>query len=202
MRIINLGLATVLVAGTPANAWAAEFNGPYVGAQVGWQSEKMNELETALGTIPIDGNKQAVTGGIYAGYDKQLNDRVVVGAEAGLDLASDDEVQTSVAGISYSIDPKYSIDLTGRAGFLVDPSTLVYARGGYTSARFRTTIDNVAGTLSQSGSREGWILGAGAERQLAGKTSARLEYRFSRYGSSDDDQFDRHAVLAGLTYRF
>jgi outer membrane immunogenic protein len=202
LRKITLGLAGALAATIPAQASAAEFDGPFVGAQVGWQSEKMQNPETALGAVPIDDSKQAVTGGIFAGYDKRIDDRVVIGAEAGLDLASDDEVQTTVLGTSYTISPKYSVDLSARAGFLVDPSTLVYARGGYTGARTRTTIADPLGTQIESGSRDGWLLGGGVERQVKENASARLEYRFSRYGGSDDDQFDRHRVLAGLSYRF
>ena len=197
----SLVVAGVIAASLPATAHAVEFNGPYVGAQVGWQSEKMKYPESSYGPVPIDGKKQSVTTGIYAGYDKKINDRVVVGAEAGLDFASDDEVQSSVAGISYSIDPKYSIDLTARAGFLVNPQTLVYARGGYTNARYRTTITDAAGTQSASSSQDGWLAGAGVERHLTDKTSARIEYRYSKYleGNSEDN---RNRILAGLSYRF
>ena len=199
-RTNSLVVAGVLAASLPVTAHAAEFDGPYVGAQVGWQSEKMKHPDTSFGQVPIDDKKQSVTTGIYAGY-KKINDRVVVGAEAGLDFASDDEVQSSIAGISYSVDPKYSIDLTARAGFLANPQTLVYARGGYTNARFRTTITDVAGIQSESSSQDGWLAGAGIERQITDHASARIEYRYSKL-SEDDGEDKRNRVLAGLTYRF
>lgn len=194
-------LATVIAAGFATAASAAEFDGPVVGAQLGWQSEKLEYPDTSFGQVPIDDKKQSVTGGLFAGYDKKINDRVVVGAEAGLDFASDDEVQSSIAGTSYSVDPKHSIDLTARAGFLANPQTLVYARGGYTNARFRTTITDVAGIQSESSSQDGWLAGAGIERQITDHASARVEYRFSKLSEGDGED-KRNRVLAGLTYRF
>ena len=197
----SLVVAGVLAATLPGMAHAADFNGPYVGAQVGWQSEKMKYPESSFGSLSIDDKKQSVTTGIYAGYDKKIKERVVIGAEAGLDFATDDEVQSSVAGTSYSIDPKYSIDLTARAGFLVNPQTLVYARGGYTNARVRTTNIEAAGSKSASSSQDGWVAGAGVERRLTDNTSARLEYRYSKF-REDDGEDKRNRVLAGLSYRF
>lgn len=194
-------VAGVLAASLPVTAHAAEFNGPYVGAQVGWQSEKMKYPDTSSDPLPIDEKNRSVATGIYAGYDKKINERVVIGAEAGLDFASDDEVQSSIADISYSIDPKHSIDLTARAGFLVDPQTLVYARGGYTNAMVRTTITDATGTTSSSSSLDGWLAGAGVERRLTDNTSARIEYRYSKF-SEDDSEDKRNRILAGLTYRF
>jgi outer membrane immunogenic protein len=200
-RTNSLVVAGVLAASLPATAHAADFDGPYVGAQVGWQSEKMKFPETSFGPVPIDDKKQSVTTGIYAGFDKRINEKLVVGAEAGLDFATDDEVQVSDAGTNYSIDPKYSIDLTARAGFLVNPQTLVYARGGYTNARVRTTITDPLGTQSASSSQDGWLAGAGVERKISDNASARIEYRYSKLSEGDGED-KRNRLLAGVSYRF
>lgn len=202
MRIFNsVVLATAIAAPFATAASAAPFDGPFVGAQVGWQSEKMTDVKSSLGVVPLDEKKESVTGGIFAGYDKTINGRFVVGAEAGLDFASDDEIQSSVAGTNYSIDPKYSFDLTARAGYLVTPQTLLYVRGGYTNARVRTTVTNAAGIRSASDNQDGWLAGAGVERQITQNVSARFEYRYSKF-SEDDGKDQRHRVLAGLSYRF
>jgi len=182
-------------------ALAAPFNGPYVGAQVGWQSEKMRDVKSSFGTIPVNDTKESITSGVFVGYDATIDRRFVVGAEAGVDLASDDEVQASLAGTNYSVDPKYSFDVTARAGYLVDPKTLLYVRGGYTNARVRATIVNGTAIESASRSEDGWLAGAGVERQVAQNVTARLEYRFSKFGEGDGKD-DRHRVLAGLSYRF
>lgn len=202
MRILNsLVLATAFAAPFASAATAAPFDGPYVGAQVGWQSEKMRDVKSSFGTVPVNDTKQSVSGGVFAGYDKTINGRFVVGAEAGLDFASDDTVTSNVAGTSYSVDPKYSFDLTARTGFLVNPQTLLYVRGGYTNARVRTTITGPAGVQAASDNQDGWLAGAGVERQVAQNVSARVEYRYSKL-SEGDGKDQRHRVLAGLSYRF
>lgn len=202
MRILNSAILLTAVAAPFANAAsAAPFDGPYVGAQVGWQSEKMRDVKSSFGAVPVDETKQSVTGGVFAGYDKTINGRFVVGAAGGLDFASDDEVQSTAAGATYSVDPKYSFDLTARAGFLVNPQTLLYVRGGYTNARVRTTITNAAGIQSASDSQDGWLAGVGVERQVAQNVSARVEYRYSKLSEADGKDY-RHRVLAGLSYLF
>jgi outer membrane immunogenic protein len=202
LRIFNsIVLATAFAAPFASAASAAPFDGPYVGAQVGWQSETMRDVKSSFGTVPVDSNQKSVTGGIFAGYDKTLNGRFVVGAEGGLDFASDDEVQSTVAGNTYSVDPKYSFDLTARAGFLVNPQTLIYARGGYTNARVRTTVTNAAGMSSASDNQDGWLLGGGIERVITQNVSARVEYRYSKLSEGDGKDY-RHRVLTGLSYRF
>lgn len=202
LRILTSAtFAAVLAFSFAAAASAAPFDGPYVGAQVGWQSEKMRDVKSSLGISPVDDKVNSVTGGVFAGYDKTVNERFVVGAEAGLDFASDNEVQSNVAGSNYSVDPKYSFDVTARAGYLVNPQTLLYVRGGYTNARVRTTITNAAGIQSARNNRDGWLAGAGVERQVAQNVSARLEYRYSKL-TEGDGKDQRSRLLAGLSYRF
>src|SRR4051794_7155609 len=203
LRILSQAAFAAAVGGAfvAAPALAAPFDGPYVGAQVGWQSEKTRDVKSSFGTIPVNDTKDSVTGGVFVGYDATINRRFVVGAEAGVDLASDDEVQASSAGTNYLVDPKYSFDVTARAGYLVDPKTLLYVRGGYTNARVRATIVNGTAIESASRSEDGWLAGAGVERQVAQNVTARLEYRFSKF-SEGDGKDDRHRVLAGLAYRF
>ena len=200
--IVSATVATALAAAIAAPATAAEFSGPFVGAQVGWQSEKMKNTDSSFGVTPIDDTVNSVTGGIYVGYDKRVADRVVIGAEAGLDFTSDDETQASAAGTTYSVDPKYSFDLTARAGYLVTPETLIYARGGYTNARIRTSLTSLAGVQIDSDNQDGWLAGAGLERLIKDNVSARLEYRYSRFSQDSDGKDHRNRVLAGLSYRF
>ena len=197
----SLVVAGVIAASLPVTAQAAEFEGPYIGAQVGWNSNQIQNPETSLGVVPRDDDQQSLTGGVYAGYDRRVADRVVVGVEGGLDFARNDDVKSTAAGNTFTIDPKYSFDLTARAGYLVQPNTLVYARAGYTNARIKTTVDSAIGTASATDNRDGWLVGAGVERQLMKNASARMEYRYSDL-SERDGNFDRHRVLAGISYRF
>ena len=202
MRIFNsIVLATAFAAPFASAASAAPFDGPYVGAQVGWQSEKMRNVKSSFGTVPVNDRTNSVTGGIYAGYDKTINDIFVVGAEAGLDFASDDETVVSAAGTTYAIDPKYSFDITARTGYLVNPKTLIYVRGGYSNSRVRATVAAGSNIRSHSDSNDGWVVGGGVERQITSNMTTRVEYRYSKF-DQDVGQAYRHRVLAGLSYRF
>lgn len=58
------------------------------------------------GPMAIDNNKDGFTGGVYAGYDHHLTEKVVIGVEGGFDLRADD--RTLSRSGSTSIDPRYS----------------------------------------------------------------------------------------------
>jgi outer membrane immunogenic protein len=155
-----------------------------------------------MGGARVDDTVKSVTGGVFAGYDVRVAERFVIGAEAGIDFGSDDETLASVAGNTITIDPKYSIDLTARTGYLVTPETLIYVRGGYANARTRTTLVNSAGLRGDSGNADGWVVGGGVERSLGRNASARLEYRYSKFEDDGDGRDARNRVLAGLSFRF
>lgn len=185
---------TALFAFLPAShVWAQSFDGPFVGAHVGGQQTDIRNLDTGLGTQVLEADRKSFTGGLFAGYDRQVAPRVVLGAEAGVDLAADDALA--------AIDPKWSLDLTGRAGYLLDPATLAYVRGGYTNARIETSASTRFSPLPESEYRDSWTLGAGIERKILKRISARLEYRYSDLGEGEGT-FDRHRLLAGIAYRF
>lgn len=63
--------------------------------------------------------------GPTAGFDLRVAPRIVLGAEARVDLAPTDALAT--------LDPKGPSDFTARAGYLLDPATLAYVRGGHTT---------------------------------------------------------------------
>jgi outer membrane immunogenic protein len=131
--------------------------------------------------------------GPTAGFDLRVAPRVVLGAEARVDLAADEAPKLSTA-----VDPIGSSDFTARAGYLLDPGTLAYVRGGYANPRLGT---GALPHLSESEYRDSWTLGAGIERKILKRISARLEYRYSDLGEGDG-AFDRHRLLAGIAYRF
>jgi len=109
-------------------------------------------------------------------------------------------------GLVYGGQVGYDVNnVTARAGLLVSPESLLYARGGYSNARF--SFSNPAGN---SESRNGYTLGAGYERSLTDKISARIEYAYSNYGSDTlpgiggpvDINYRRHGITAGFNLRF
>ena len=191
---------TALFAFLPAShVWAQSFDGPYAGVHVGGQQTDVRNLDTGLGSRALEADRKSFTGGLFAGYDRQVASRVVIGGEAGVDLGADDALETSTTAGPVVLDPRWSLDLTARAGYLLSPSTLAYLRGGYTNARVETSASSLIS--SESEYRDSWTLGAGIERKILKKISARLEYRYSDL-SEGEGTFDRHRFLAGIAYRF
>lgn len=200
VAIPTFALISSLMLPGAVHAQTQAFEGPSIGVQGGWSQDKVENPQTDIGTLPIDSSKDKAAFGGFAAYDKAIG-KFVLGTEAGFNIGTSDTVSGGPANAFGAIDPKWSIDATARAGYLVTPETLVYARGGYTNARIRNSLTTPAGTISTSENRDGWLVGAGVERLIMPNVSTRLEYRYSDL-SEGDNKFDRHQTLLGITYRF
>lgn len=192
--------AAVVAAILPAAAQAQSFDGPYVGAQIGFNHEDASSGADTTGTVATDGERDSFVGGVYAGYDHQFANRIVIGAEAGFQIAADDRITGSSLS-NFSIDPRYSFDLSARAGYVVTDTTLLYARGGYSNTRARVNYTIEGDAVSDVRTLDGWFVGGGVERKITDNISARLEYRYHDLGEGGDD-FERHQALVGVSYRF
>lgn len=197
-------LAAIALAATATPAFAQDaqpFEGPFIGASAGWnRAEAAGRTE---GGQPLDGEaaRDSVVIGAFAGYDHKVLDRVVLGAEAGFSIALDDSSAGRSAGNQITLDERYSFDLTARAGYLVTDDVLIYARGGYANSRVRTEIEQAGGIASRSDNRDGWLVGGGAEYAISPNIRARVEYRYSDFGS-DGRNSERHQTLVGVSYKF
>ncbi len=225
----------VLIAGSvavPAMAQeASPFTGPRVEVLGGYDTLRTGsdaDTDTGDGLFDNDGPDESVDGvnyGFGLGYDFNLNG-IVLGVEGEFmeSTAEQDSDEALNAPFGYSIDVSRDLYLGARLGYQVAPSTLVYAKGGYTSTRVRAAFedgiddDNRDFNFDTAESVEGYRVGAGVEQLLGdslgfGNAYAKLEYRYSNYSnlSYDDDVFaddqvkidlDRHQVIAGLGIRF
>lgn len=200
MKTITLPLAILAAAGITAPAQADTFDGPYVGVTAGWDR---GEVSGRIETTPLDAeaSRDALVLGGYAGYNHKLTDAIVIGAEAGFTGTVDDRVRATSAGAALTVDPRYSFDLGARAGYLVTDNALVYLRGGYANQRVRTALDTGTGIVRSSENLDGWQIGGGLEYAITEKVSARLEYRYSDFGSNGGD-YERHQTLVGVSYNF
>ena len=192
-------IAATALAGPVAAQEARNFNGPFVGVQLGWQQDRQSLTSGTVPPVTVRAKGDGFAYGGQLGYDANLGS-AVIGVEASL---------TGRTGTNrfptFDLEAGRTINVTARAGWLVTPEGLLYARGGYSNARF--TITNPAGP---SESRDGWTIGAGYEHVLGRNVSARLEYNYADYG---DDllpgiggasrlNYHRHAVMTGLNFRF
>jgi len=200
-RNLALSLGATLAAGIAMPATAQPFNGPYVGAQTGWVQNKIGTLETSVGRPQVDHSRDAVTTGIFAGYNLQPTSSIVLSAEAAVNFGIDDSVAGSQKDATATINPEYGFDLGIRAGYLVTPNTLVYGRGGYENVRASIDFRDINGTRYDKDNFDGWTVGGGVERAISDRISARVEYRYSDLGGGDS-KFEQHQVLAGVAWHF
>jgi outer membrane immunogenic protein len=197
-KTVIVGLLAVAAVPAFAQGSGQAFNGPFIGVQGGWQQDRLSVTTTGAnpGSASVKGSGFAYGGQL--GYDLRFSGNAVIGVEGSLTGRTG---STNVAG--YDLSTGRTFNATARLGYVVAPSTLVYARGGYSNARF--SIDN--GIAKDSGNRDGFTVGGGIEQVVARNVSARLEYAYSDYGSENvafgaRAKLSRNAVTAGLNYRF
>jgi outer membrane immunogenic protein len=201
------------------------WTGFYVGLNGGYSWGRANTTIFPNSTLatPL---RQDVNGGVFGGqigYNWQIDRSWVIGLEADAqwtgergsrnDLLASIRVPTPgndfniVTTTSASSEWKlpWFATFRGRAGFLADPSLLLYGTGGLAvgEVKFATQTTRTAqlfgpgstGTvpqsapftvvdaaLSDSRTRVGWTVGAGLEKKFTPNWSAKLEYLYVDFG--------------------
>lgn len=219
--LVCLAAGTAMAVAAPAMAQnvgpAEPFTGFHVEALAGYDVSKAG---SSIDDDVNEDNDQSIDGfayGVGAGYDFRMNN-FVIGPEA--------EVTWSTAKTSFedgdfegfgigNVKTNRDIYVGARVGYVVSPQTMVYAKGGYTNAKF--DVRNAIGTTDTNRDldADGWRIGAGVEQAISNNVFAKLEYRYSNYekgeldytGDSPDGQrfdldLDRHQVMAGVGVRF
>ncbi|WP_420606413.1 outer membrane protein [Novosphingopyxis sp.] len=203
----------------PAMAQSAATDGPFTGPRV--------ELTTGYDSLTAgsdvdsnnDNNDQSIDGLLYGagvGYDFNVGGAVLGVEGEYTDSTAKVEIDNGdVENFGFGrVDAGRDLYVGVRAGVLVGPQTLIYAKGGYTNARLNLLARNGEDELRANYELDGFRIGAGAERAFTDKVFGKLEYRYSNYSSAnfgaDDTTFaddiridtDRHQVAVSLGYRF
>jgi outer membrane immunogenic protein len=198
MRTLFFPAIAAIVFAVPAAAQdKAPFTGARVEANVGYDVVKTGK----------DSNRSdGVSYGGAVGYDFNAGG-LVIGAEAELtdSSAKNRMLSAFTPNDGFVIGAGRDIYVGGRIGTPVTPSTLLYAKAGYTNARFDTDYSSPTTARVQGHQdRDGYRLGAGVEQKLARNLYVKAEYRYSKYGTLDayDVRPERHQVVAGVGLRF
>jgi outer membrane immunogenic protein len=211
MAIATSFIRASLLAGTTllaTQAMAEPFNGPYVGAQLGWQQDKFKATAGAgIDTLTGSDKSNGFSYGAVLGYDYNINGNGIIGLEGTVGGATN-KLRDGASGTE--LRSGRTIELAARAGALISKSTLIYARGGWSNARFTVPVE--LGNFSST--RNGWVAGVGIEQALSQNISARVEYDYSQYsrlrGTLDLGEGtapysirpSRNAIKAGVSFHF
>lgn len=159
----------------PARSRGTSWQGPYVGANLGYQFGGVSNSRT---------DPSGVAGGVQAGYNVQYG-QFVFGGETDIQVSDADD---TFAAWKFS-NPWFGT-LRGRAGFAMS-NVLFYGTLGlaYGTLKLENTITGV----SESRTNVGWAGGVGLEVALAGNWTARAEYLYV-------DLTDSSYVLTGTNH--
>lgn len=217
---VKLGCAVLAVLMVSSTAFASEQNatynwtGAYVGGQVGYSwgtSRYSNELDERFKFEP-DG----VLGGLYGGYNYQLENNIVLGVDADFvfsDMKDNSGKYYDDGDLDPSMRSKLKMRWNGaarlRVGYALD-NLLPYVAGGVSYGDYyMKASDDEDSSGKKSVHRAGWNIGAGVDYALSDSLIARLEYRYTDYGKasvlsgiSDRLKLRTHDVRLGVAYKF
>lgn len=183
-------LAMPAAAPAPVVAPSTTWDGPYIGAHVGYG------WGTVSSTIDTGPSPTGFDAGAQIGYNFHLSGTIVAGVEG--DISWNNETGTYGAGASWRTNWDGSV----RARLGVDVNGLLpYVEAGVAFANA-----TISGPQGGSPTYTGYTVGAGVEFMLADKWSANVEYRYSNYGSQTfgggTDSYADNTVRFGLNYHF
>lgn len=215
-KIMVAALLTGSAVATPALAQDTNptFTGPRVEAILGYD-------HIGAGS-DVDNNNgrddQSIDGllyGVGAGYDVAVGGAVlgVEGEITDSTAKSDRHDLTDQFGFG-RVSAGRDLYVGARAGFLANPQTLIYVKGGYTNQKLGVLAGDTNQQTDTSFKLDGWRIGGGVERAIGTNSFAKVEYRYSKYDSAHIDYMDgatssefdvdtdRHQVVASVGYRF
>jgi outer membrane immunogenic protein len=242
-------------------AMVLNWTGFYIGANGGygwgrWDSTSLSAIFPDGVTTQADPDVQGWFGGVTAGYNWQPTQQWVIGVEGDFDWSGEKASDSSSSSTSTLLGfpagfcdahgpctettmtttanewrKSWFATLRARAGFLIDPTWLVYGTGGLafadtkfsTSSSTTTTITGAGGLVepgfpvtvssafSESQDRVGFAVGGGVEKLLTQNWSVKAEYLFLDFGkhtflsgTGDDTTINltENIVRAGVDYHF
>lgn len=208
----------------PVQPKPATFNwtGPYIGV-FGAVAGGTNSYRIQAG--PPDQNppvafSDTASGGLFGaqiGYDYQFN-QIIVGGLADIAASTySARISASVGGASAEAksDLKYLGTVQARLGYAMN-NLLLYAHGGLAYGKTKQTI-TFGGTqvFSESGTKTGYVVGAGVEYAFTKHLSFETEYSYvdlgtdtifnslvARTPTTATENVHFHQIKAALNYRF
>lgn len=220
----------------PANAVRASWTGCYIGINGGGGWAANNVQWSSVNGVPVAGGpltrgSQSASGwaaGGQIGCDYQFNEKLVVGIRGmwdGAKISGDNLVPVpNVGNFADQTDhakTKSFATLTGRVGFLMTPTVMVYGLGGIAWSKTDFTVSTAIGggqVFAGDQRATGYDVGAGLSWMFAPNWEVWGEYNRLGFGRKSttlvgqgiftgvnvgfDLKQDIDLVLVGINYRF
>jgi outer membrane immunogenic protein len=182
--------ADLMPYGTPVRPGVYSWQGPYVGANLGYQWSGVSNSPT---------EPRGVAGGVQAGYNAQYG-QFVFGGETDLQATGANDTFAS-----WKFSNPWFGTLRARAGVAMS-NVMFYGTIGlaYGSLKLQNTLINV----SEHHTSAGWAGGLGMEVALMGNWTARAEYLYVDLGDSTffldgaGHSIQSNLLRFGVNYRF
>lgn len=174
----------------------AAFSGAYAGPELGLHEHHFYVEETdRLSGKNISSRYYrgwGVGGGVFAGYDQAVGERIHLGVEANLSVGGNDPVARFSDGTTFRQDPQWGYRVTAKVGYRAHDRLLAYGTFGYGGHRYR-----LVGRSRVEDTREfqsSFTIGGGLQYRLNERTDVRLDFRHLDNSMS--------SLLVGLPVRF
>jgi len=181
------------------------WTGGYIGVNAGFAGGKFKSDIDNFGQYLLDGsyehNTSGFVGGVQVGYNWQLNNGWVIGAEAdfqGATLKSKNSISSDYGFYNETSEIKTKVDWFGtvraRVGYTPTERLLVYGTGGLAYGKVKTSYNwkyNSGGEnifdegFSTSKTKAGWTVGAGAEYAITSNWTLKSEYLYTDLGKAN-----------------
>lgn len=198
-------------------AMSFDWTGAYIGGQIGygWGSVDYAYFGDPDSAYSYSHDPDGFIGGIYAGYNHQFSNNVILGADADIVWSNLKDSSFAPGDDDYSATTK--IDWMGsarlRLGYAFD-RFMPYIAGGIAFGDLQfDEYRQPSGTLYGSADKNitGWTIGAGAEYAMTDQWLLRGEYRYTDFGKvtfttdADDDYSGKLKIndfRIGVAYKF
>ena len=208
--------ADVVAAQEPAPVVAApafSWTGFYAGGQIGgsWSDTDVKGHSAVIDyTKSFSPDPSGFIGGLYAGYNFDIGNNVVLGIETDWvwgDMDENDKFTYNTVGdvVSSKLKEKWAGATRARVGYAMD-RWMPYLAGGVayskvdSNYRLKSSKGDVYPMYSANGSDTltGWTIGAGVDYAMTDHLILRAEYRYTDFG---DEDYSKNNIKYNVDYK-
>ena len=188
-----------------------QWSGFWLGAHVGGAINSTSSTVTdGVDSIDIGSAPRGVLGGVEAGLDYQFAPLFVLGLYVEQDFA-DIRAGGNLTGMATTNNvTNYLGAAGGRLGWLITPTTMLYAKGGFSWVGAAPDFSALGTSKAISDTSVGTQVGGGLEHRLNANWSVKVEYDHTHAGDKTIDlgaltsinKYSIDKATIGASYRF